>query len=349
MAFTGINKSTGFFNTKLYTGTGSSQILTGIGFSPDLIWTGTLNETEIRPMNDSVNGINNYLRSNDVDTLETGGSNITAQSSDGYTVGTGDRFNESSNSFVSWNWKANGQGSANSDGTITTTYTSVDTTAGFSISKWTGTGSAATVGHGLGVAPKMILMKRLNGTNGWVVYNESAGAGKYLRLNTSAAEASDTNIFNNTAPTSTVFSLGTDTDNNGSSDTYVAYSFAEKQGFSKFGSYVGNGSTNGPFIYTAFKPGFVLIKKLTGAAESWFLNDNKRSLSGGFNTNYYYMRPDENSAQGTSSSLSIDLLSNGVKIKNNDTSYNNNNSTYIYMVYAAAPIVGTNNIPANAF
>ena len=175
------------------------------------------------------------------------------------------------------------------------------------------------------------------------------GAGKYLRLNTTAAEGADTNIFNNTAPTSTVFSLGTDTDNNGSSDTYVAYSFAEKQGFSKFGSYVGNGSTNGPFIYTAFKPGFVLIKKLTGAAESWFLNDNKRSLSGGFNTNYYYMRPDENSAQGTSSSLSIDLLSNGVKIKNNDTSYNNNNSTYIYMVYAAAPIVGTNNIPANAF
>ena len=348
MAFTGINKSTDYFNTVLYTGDASVKSITDLSFTPGLVWI--KGGTQDHVWTDQVRGATKYIRSNTTN-AEATVSGVTSFNSDGFTLGSANETNESGVNFYGWNWKANGQGSSNTDGTINSTYTSANTTSGFSIITYTGDGnSGATIGHGLGVVPKIVLIKKLNGADAWFMTGENLGWNKYLNLNSSSAESgASNNSFTGTAPTTTVFSVGSDSGVNGNGDTYVAYVFAEKQGFCKIGTYVGNGNTNGPFNYTGFKPAWLLTKKLTGAAESWFLNDNKRSLSGGFNTNYYYILPDASSAQGTSSSLAMDILSNGVKVRNSDTAYNNNNSTYLYIAFAAAPIVGTNDIAANAF
>ena len=345
MAYTTINKSTDHFNTKLYTGTGSSNSITGIGFQPDIIWTATRNESEIRPINDSVNGINNYLRSNDGDTLETSGSNITAQSSDGYTVGTTDRFNQSSNTFCCWNWKANGLGSANSDGTTTTTYTSANTTSGVSIIKYGGTGSTATIGHGLGVTPKVLWIKQIDGLEGWRVWHRAAPnySTQALKLNTNDVEFSQ-NGWIGTVNNSTI-ELGNDGSINLSAKNYTCYAFAEKTGFSRFGSYVGNGSNL--FVYTGFKVAWLMCKKVTGTADNWKIVDNKRSP---FNVVDDTFTADTNSAEAApEGGITIDFLSNGFAFKSmSNAAYNNNNSTYIYMAFAEAPLVGSNNVPCTA-
>ena len=342
MAYTTIDKSSLHFNTKLYTGTGSSQVLTGVGFSPDLIWTATKNESEIRPINDSVNGINNYLRSNDVDTLETGGTNITAQSSDGYTVGTNDRFNQSSNSFVSWNWKANGAGSANTDGSTNTTATSANTTSGLSIIKYPGTGSSATIGHGLGATPQVLWFKQLDGTESWRVWHRDAPnySTKTLALNLNNQEFDQTGWVG-TVNNSTI-ALGSDGSINLNAKNYVCYAFAEKTGFSKFGLYTGNGNADGAFIYTGFKPAWIMQKR-TDAANNWNIYDVKRNT---FNIVDKYLYADDNSAEITTSA--IDVVSNGFKCRNSSTFLNTSGGTYIYMAFAEAPLVGSNNVPCTA-
>jgi hypothetical protein len=340
MAFTTIDKSSDYFNTKLYTGTGSSQVITGVGFQPDFIWTKTRNEVEIHCLNTTIQGINNYLRSNDIDQLETSGSNITAQSSDGYTVGTTDRFNQSSNTFVSWNWKANGQGSANTDGTINTTYTSASATSGFSISTYTGTGSAGTIGHGLGVAPTAIWTKRTSATENWFCWNKGLpSAGGYLKLDMTQVTGTSNTVFP-WNPQANTFGVSADAATNASGVTYIAYCFAEKQGYSKFGSYIGNGNADGTFVYTGFKPAFVLIKN-TAATEAWFLFDNKR----GYNGSMAALYPNEAAAEGFANN--IDLLSNGFKLRTAGA-HLNSSATFIYMAFAEAPLVGTNNVPATA-
>jgi len=348
MAYTAIDKSSLHFNTKLYAGTGSAgNAQTGINFQPDFVWLKNRdNGTGSHGLFDAVRGVSKRIKSDDT-AAEGTYAGVSSFDSDGFTLGTS--WNQSSTNFVSWNWKANGQGSSNTDGSINTTYTSANTTSGFSISSYTGTGSNATIGHGLGVAPKIVLVKDLSASASWRMFTEMTGNESQLALDqTSAADSGNTTMWNSTSPTSTVFSIGTHGNVNTSSNNYIAYCFAEKTGFSKIGRYTGSGSTDGPFVYTGFKPAFVLIKKATGSADSWFINDNKRSLSGGFNTNSYYMRPNENAVEGTAASLAIDILSNGVKIRNTDTAYNNNNSTYIYMAFAEAPLVGSNNVPCNA-
>ena len=348
MAYTAIDKSSLHFNTKLYAGTGSAgNAQTGINFQPDFVWLKNRdNGTGSHGLFDAVRGVSKRIKSDDT-AAEGTYAGVSSFDSDGFTLGTS--WNQSSTNFVSWNWKANGQGSSNTDGSINTTYTSANTTSGFSISKYVGTGANATVGHGLGVAPKIVLVKDLSASASWRMFTEMTGNESQLALDqTSAADSGNTTMWNSTSPTSTVFSIGTHGNVNTSSNNYIAYCFAEKTGFSKIGRYTGSGSTDGPFVYTGFKPAFVLIKKATGSADSWFINDNKRSLSGGFNTNSYYMRPNENAVEGTAASLAIDILSNGVKIRNTDTAYNNNNSTYIYMAFAEAPLVGSNNVPCNA-
>ena len=331
------------FNTKLYAGTGSAgNAQTGINFQPDFVWLkNTDNGTGSHGLFDAVRGVSKRIKSDDT-AVEGTYAGVSSFDSDGFTLGTS--WNQSSTNFVSWNWKANGQGSSNTDGGINTTYTSVNTTSGFSISTYTGTGSASTIGHGLGVIPKMILMKKLSGSAGWVVYNNTIGAGKYLRLNTTDAEASDTNIFNNTAPTSSVFSVGTDADNNGSGATYVAYCFAEKKGFSKIGSYTGNGNADGPFVYTGFKPQFILWKR-TDSANGWILMDTKRSP---FNVVDDLLEAQSNGAEATASSYYVDYLSNGFKIRNTNNVFNNSSGSYIYMAFAEEPLVASNGTPATA-
>ena len=347
MAYTTINKSTDHFNTVLYTGNETARTIT-VGMQPDFTWTKARSQAHSHITTDVVTGVGKRLRPNVNNAQDTSGASVASFVSTGFTLTNDATINENSTTYVSWNWKANGAGSSNTDGSINTTYTSANTTSGFSISTYTGTGSNATVGHGLGAVPKVVLVKGIGHTSQWYMYHIGTDANGVMLLDGTAAKTTDTVSWQNTTPTSSVFSIGNDGGTNGSGNTYVAYCFAEKTGFSKFGSYTGNGNADGAFVYTGFKPAFVLIKKATGSTDSWFINDNKRSLSGGTNTNSYYMRPNENAVEGTSASLAIDILSNGVKIRNTDTAYNNDNSTYIYMAFAEAPLVGSNNIPCTA-
>ena len=345
MAYTTINKSTDYFNTKLWTGTGSSNALTGVGFQPDWTWIKNRTDAQSHVLQDAVRGVGNTIISNNTDAQSAeGAGDLTAFGSDGFTVGTNGRVNGSGKSIVAWNWKAGtGQGSANTDGSINTTYTSVNTTAGFSISKYVGTGSNATVGHGLGVAPKVVITKNLDTADNWTVYHESLGNTKGVFLNLSNTPGTSSAYWNNTTPTSSVFSVGTEVPMNKSGDNIIAYCFAEKTGYNKFGSYTGNGSTDGTFVYTGFKPAFVMIKITNDTGENWQMYDNKRT---GFNVDNNMLRANLTDAEQTDDD--IDLLSNGFKLRRSSGAFNSDGANYIYMAFAEAPLVGTNGVTAKA-
>ena len=343
MAYSTIPKSTSYFNTKLYSGTGAIQTVSGVGFEPSMIWMKSRTNAGNHQVTDQVRGLTKYIRPNATNAEDTKTNAITAVNSDGFVLGadSSNDINASGQTYASWNWKANGSGSANSDGSINSTV-SVDTTSGFSIVSYTGTGSNATVGHGLGVAPSMIITKSLVATQEWCVYHKSLGATKYLFLNETSAEQTGSVYWQDTAPTSSVFSIGASGPTN-STSAMIAYCFSEIQGFSKFGLYEANGNSDGPFIYTGFKPAFVMIKA-KGQTESWYILDNKRP---GYNTNNYYLNPNTTSAEGTSTTLANTLCSNGFKINNADTSMNTSGQGYIYMAFGQ-PIVSTNGDIATA-
>ena len=344
MAYTTINKSGDYFNTKLISGNGGTQSLTGVGFKPDFTWIKSRSRVDPHSITDIVRGVASQLDSSLNSAPTTHSDAITSFNSDGFSLGSQADVNRSGTTFASWNWLAGGsQGSSNTDGSINTTYTSVNTTAGFSISQYTGTGSNATVGHGLGVAPKMIIVKCISQTDAWGVYHSSVGAGKYLKLNETSAESTATTVFP-TAQTSSIFYLGDSGLVNGSGRTYIAYCFADVTGYSKFGSYVGNGSNDGTFVYTGFKPAFLMIKN-TGTTENWNIWDNKRDTYNAVESRLY---PNTNDAESTSDSNDFDFLSNGFKIRNNGGNQGASGNTYIYMAFAEAPLVGSNNVPATA-
>ena len=342
MAYTTINKSSLHFNTKLFTGTGSSNAITGVGFQPDLVWIKNRATTGNHALFDVINGVTKYVNSNTTYALQTSAQTLTAFGTDGFTVGTSADLNGNGNNIASWNWKAGGgQGSSNTDGSINTTYTSVNTTAGFSISKYSGTGSNATIGHGLGVKPNLILFKRLDSNGSWVVYHSSIGATKYLVLNSTAGDTTASDEFQNTEPTNSLISIGTDGGVNGT--TMVAYAFAEKTGYSKFGKYIGNGNADGTFVYTGFKPAFILIKNVSSGSTNWQMYDNKRE---GYNPQNDLFRANLNSAEGDGTDP-IDIYSNGFKNRHTASSQNTNGDSYIYMAFGQS-IVGSNNVPAVA-
>ena len=343
MAYSTINKSTDYFNTKLYAGTGSTNNVTGVGFQPDWTWIKSRTDTGNHRIYDAVRGATKTIYSNLNNEEGTNTNGLSSFDSDGFTVNTNTQSNGSGNNFVSWNWKANGQGSSNTDGTINSTYTSANTTAGFSIVKYTGTGSVATVGHGLGVAPKMMLIRILGDVNDWQVYHQSLGNTHRLILNDASASSDQSNRWNDTSPTSSVFTLGTHSSVNASGATYIAYCFAEKQGYSKIGSFIGNGNADGSFIYTGFKPAFVIYKRYDSGSYSWVLVDNKRNT---FNAVDKYVHPDLSAAEGTVTLM--DFLSNGFKMRVNDTT--SNQGSIIYMAFAEEPLVANvgSSIPATA-
>jgi len=343
MAYTTINKSTDYFNTTLWTGDGNStQNITGTGFNADWIWLKGRSGSGDHQLYDKVRGVQKMIISNGTNAESTNSIGLQTFGSDGFTMGSD--MTGSGSTFTSWNWKANGQGSSNTDGSINTTYTSANTTSGFSISQYTGTGSNATVGHGMGVAPKMVIVKRLNSTSQWSVYHESIGNTKHLVLNTTAAESgASANYWNNTTPTTSVFSIGAGTDVNASGGTYVAYCFAEKQGYSKFGSYTGNGNADGSFIFCGFKPAFLIVKRSSDSTENWMMLDNKRSP---FNVANKRLSPNLNASENTD--IPTDFLSNGFKIRTSGGGMNASGVTYVFMAFAEAPLVGSNNVPANA-
>jgi len=339
MAFTTINNGSLFMNPKLYTGNGSTNAITGVGFQPDFTWIKNRSQSNTNHrLTDAVRGVTKEIYSDLTAAEATNTNGLTAFGSDGFTVGSNGDYNNNGSAIVSWNWKANGAGSANTDGSISSTV-SANTTSGFSIVSYTGTGANATVGHGLGSLCKFIIIKRLNSTNDWEIGSTALGWDKHLYFNTGAANTSS-NRWQSTAPTNSVFYLGAADGNNASSSPLIAYCFAEKQGYSKFGSYTGNGNADGTFVYTGFKPAFVMTKRTDGTG-GWFMQDDKRL---GYNYANYRLFADDSSAESTASR--IDLLSNGFKCRDNDG--NGNGFSYIYMAFAEAPLVGTNNIPANA-
>ena len=349
MSYSTINKHTDHFNTKLYTGNGTDdRSITGVGFQPDFSWVKRRDSTGSHRLKDSVRGATKTLISNSTGAESTEANVFQAFESDGFQLGSDSVLNASGGTYASWNWLGGGTASSNTDGSITSSV-SANTTNGFSIVSYTGTAANATVGHGLGSAPNVIFFKsRGNASTNWYVYHSSLGHGTRITLNSTGASASDTEYMNNTAPTNSVFSLGANGTTNPST-TQIAYCFAEKAGYSKFGSYTGNGSTDGTFVYTGFKPAFTILKR-TDAVGGWLILDNKRDT---FNVAgkllYAYDNSQEQDIRTSHSPL--DFLSNGMKMRSSNltgtTSLNISGATYIYMAFGQS-LVGSNNVPCTA-
>ena len=345
MAYTTINKPNTQMNPVLYTGNGGTQSITGVNFQPDWVWMKSRTNTENHTVFDVIRGVTKYLKPNETGSEVTNSNSLTSFDSDGFSLGSNNEQNSNGQSFASWNWKAGGTAVSNTDGSITSSV-SANTTNGFSIVSYTGTGANATVGHGLGVAPKMVIVKNRDGTQGWGVYHASLGNTKFLILNTNAAEGTASTFWNNTTPTSSVFSIGTSGWMNDSSNNYIAYCFADVKGFSKMGSYTGNGSTDGTFIYTGFSPSFIMFKNAS-VTESWTILDLKRASVPNANPNANVLWPNDNFAE-YDETQGIDFLSNGFKVRESATGFNGSGNTIIYMAFAENPLVGTNNVPATA-
>ena len=345
MAYSTIPKGSLYMDTKLYTGNNSpSNTISGIPFAPDLIWIKARGAATDHVLFDKVRGVYKSLSPNDSTAENNNTNQLQTFTSDGWTMGDLDTSNAAT-TFASWNWKANGTGSANTDGYLASTV-SVNTTSGFSIVKYLGNGSANTVGHGLGVVPKMIIVKNLNTTDSWFVYHVSLGASNQLKLNETEASSANQGAWNNTSPTSALFTVGNSEATGGNGRNMIAYCFADVQGFSKFGSYIGNNNADGPMVYTGFKPAWIMIKIAQGTTNNWMMYDNQRSP---FNLTDKNFEANNTGAEGTS--LGIDMLSNGFKIRSTGNGTNYSGGTYIYMAFAENPFVatsGTNAIPVTA-
>jgi len=457
MAYTTIDKPTDYFNTKLYTGTGSSNSITGVGFQPDWIWWKHRGSaTYWHNLMDSVRGASKQLYSNASDSEGTNTNGLESFDSDGFTVGSDNGANESGQNFVSWNWLAGGTapaitysvkvvsdsgnkyrfddfgtsavtldlqeggtytfdqsdssnsghplrfytasdksggeyttgvttsgtagssgaktvitvaasaptlyyqcsnhagmggqantnstfGSSNFSGTEKSTV-SINTTAGFSIMAYAGTTAVDTYGHGLSQKPEMIIIKRRTLTGNWVIYHKDIGATKHLHLNTTDAENTYQYMFNNTEPTNSLITLSDDGEVNKASSNYVAYVFHSVKGYSKFGSYTGNGNVDGTFVYTGFRPAWILLK-VTSTSNDWILLDNKRDS---FNVATKKLLPNESNAESSDSGVSTDFLSNGFKIRTAGGNVNQSSATFVYMAFAESPFVNSNGVPTNA-
>ena len=323
MAYTTIDKPSDYFETVLYTGDGgSSRGVTGVGFQPDWVWIKNRDQGNSHHIYDVIRGTTKRLASNNTNAEETVSNGLTAFGSDGFTVGDSGAVNGSSEKLVSWNWKESA-------------------TAGFDIVSFTGSGSQRTVSHNLGVKPSMIIVKNRSATENWIVYDKINGAGKFMALNLTSASAASSSMFG-VEPTSSVFTVGTSNATNKSSSNMIAYCFAEKQGYSKFSSYVGNLSDDGPFCYTGFKPSFVMVKDIT-TAENWFMYDNRRP---GYNYNHY-LTADTSGAEVTGDNW-VDFLSNGFKLRKGQTGTNRSGDTYIYMAFAENPFTTSTGVPTTA-
>jgi hypothetical protein len=320
-----------YFGINLWTGNGTSQTLTNSGgFQPDLVWLKSRSSgTNFHNLFDVIRGATKHLFSNSTAAEGTNAQALTAFTSTGFSVGNDNDVNQSSGTYVGWQWKAGGTGVTNTSGSITSTV-SANTTSGFSVVTYTGTGSLATVGHGLGVAPYMVIVKRRDGVADWATWHISIGT-QVLFLNLTNSPVSGTAQWNGTIPTSSVFTVNTSSGVNGSGGTYVAYCFAPVASYSAFGQYTGNGSSDGPFVYTGMRPAYLLLKR-TDSTNSWIVYDTTRDT---YNVAGKELLPDSSAAEATYPIL--DFLSNGFKIRNSAISVNSSGGTYIYMAFASNP------------
>ena len=340
MAYTTIKKSSDYFNINLYTGNNTETSHT-VGFQPDFTWLKVRNASGAHYLFDAVRGATKYIQTSNASGTEgTLAESLKSFDSNGYTVGTSNAVNTNNETMIGWNWKAGGgQGSPNTDGSINTSYTSVNTTAGFSISKFTGTGANASFGHGLNAIPKVVIIKRLNGSQSTRVGHYELGWSSRLYIDSNSAQADGSDSWNGD-PTSALINLSTESGVNGSGSEHIAYCFADKVGYSKFGKYTGNGSTDGTFVYTGFKPAFVMTKR-TDSTGNWQILDNKRDV---YNPAITALFPDTTDPDTTS--YTTDFFSNGFKQRVTSGSRNASGGTYIYMAFAEEPLVGDN--PATA-
>ena len=348
MAYTTIDKPSDYFNTVLYTGnSGSNRGITGVGFQPDWVWLKTRSKANSHILIDSVRG-QERLRSNTTGGEVDVSSEFISFDTDGFTVteNAANEMNNNSTTYANWNWKAGtsftNDASSTGIGSIDSTG-SVNTDAGFSICSFTGTGSNGTVKHGLSTAPKMIIFKNRPQAEGWIVYHQAISNTHFLTLNTTGVAVDNATMFNDTSPTSSVFSVGSNHGTNGPSHAMIAYCFADVKGYSKFGSYTGNGNADGTFVYTGFKVGWLMIKRTT-AVDTWHLVDNKRDPHNMVEQN---QSPDTAYADNANA-VDFDFLSNGFKLRNNDNNGNNSGDTYIYMCFAENPFVTSTGVPATA-
>ena len=347
MAYTTIDNPELYFQVKLYTGSGANQSITLDGsedMQPDLVWIKDRTNTNNQVWTDSVRGVEKVILSNATNAEATYTDGLTAFNSDGFSLGDDDdgQMNVNTNACVAWCWKANGSGSSNTDGTINTTKTSANTTAGFSINTFEGTGANATVGHGLGAAPTVLIVKKTSQGANWGIGSVHIDNWTdYVVFGTGAKE-DDANFWNDTAPTSTVFSIGSSGNINTDDEDHVAYCFTPIQGFSKFGSYTANGSTDGVFVYTGFRPAFLMTKLTSTSGGGWEVVDSKRDGYNGENNRLY---PNDTAAEGTGNDY--DLLSNGFKVRQSGGSQQSGRVNF-YMAFAEQPFVNSNGVPCNA-
>tara|TARA_R110000764_G_scaffold9148_1_gene29667 strand:- start:66 stop:1118 length:1053 start_codon:yes stop_codon:yes gene_type:complete len=334
-----VDKPTNFFNTLLYSGnTSDNHAITGVGFAPGLVWlkktTGTPNHylwDTVRGAEKAIYPNQNYAQSN------SNVNGLVAFGSDGFTVGRDGDVN--GGTMASWNWKTNSSNSTNTTGSINSTV-SANTTSGCSVVKWTGSGSSATIGHGLGATPKMIWVKNTTDTVNWFLYNHAvitpSSTNKiFMTFNTNGALESNGSATTFTSVSDTTFGVGTDNIINGSNDSMMAYVFVEKNGFSKFGSYIGNGSTDGTFIHLGFQPAFIIVKR-TDSTGDWQIMDNKRDPINVMDTNLFVNSADADTA---SSTYNTDFVSNGIKFRGTSGARNGSGMSYIYMAFAKNPFV----------
>jgi len=322
------------FNVVTYSGNGSTQSITGLGFKPDFVWikersSGT---TANHKLMDSNRGVYKAIESNGTGPEGNDTNGLTAYGTDGFSLGTDANYNQSSETYVAWCWRANGGTTAsNTDGSITSTVQANDK-AGFSIITWTASGSNGSIGHGLSAKPDWHIIKKLNGTSGWAVYHKSLGATKYYRLDTNSAASTFQYTYNNTEPDATKIYLGDNgLTNHPSGDSYICYAWRAVEGYSAFGTYNANGNSDGPFIYTGFRPRMLFIRRYSGT-DSSFVIDTARETK---NVNGDFLFWDSTQAE-TSSSL-LDILSNGFKLRTTSASLNPSGTELIWGAWGDVP------------
>ena len=334
-AYTTIDDPSAYFQVAQWTGNASTRSITLPGdtdMQPDIVWVKGRSVDHSHRFYDSVRGATKYLNTATDGAEGSGADTMQAFQSDGFQVGTDGSHNTNTDTYVAWCWKESA-------------------TAGFDIVAFEGTGSARTISHSLSAVPHLLITKQREdpggGSNSWNVYhhkNTSAQETDYLTLNGNSA-TSDSNIrWNDTAPTSSVFTVGTGNSVNQSGVDHIMYLWSEKQGYSKFGSYVGNGSSSGPMIWLGFRPAWVMFKKTDSGTADWEIMDNKRA---GYNDATYKISANATSAENTDSGR-LEILSNGFKIRTTGTGLNTSGGTYIYVAFAEAPFVNSNGVPCNA-
>ena len=349
MAYTTIDDPTIYFNTIAYTGDGRQDV-TGVGFQPNWVWVKARGNTYNHQIHDSVRGATAGMLSSNSNDAENSTYQFDSFDSDGFTTDSGNvtGVNGNTHTQVAWNWKAgtsfSNDASATSVGTIDSTG-SINVTAGISIISYTGTGSAGSIAHGLNSVPKVVLAKRRSDASNWCMYHESHGNTKALYLNNNTVGATSTTFWNDTTPTSSVFTVGSDAATNGSGDTQIAWCFTDVKGYSKFGSFSGTGSANGGFVHTGFAPAWLILKKTNSSGSvNWFMFDNKRSP---INAVDDFLKADTSDAEGGDGNGYLDFLSNGFKFRTANIG-TESGGTFIYMAFAESPFVNSNGVPNNA-